>query len=43
MRSHQIGTERGQFTLTDVGSAWTKVEVTHDIVHKGKKISTPPA
>jgi hypothetical protein len=27
-----------QFTLTDVGSSWTQVGVTHDIVHNGKKI-----
>jgi hypothetical protein len=27
-----------QFTLTDVGSSWTQVGVTHNIVHKGKKI-----
>jgi hypothetical protein len=27
-----------QFTLTDVGSSWTGVSVTHNIVHKGKKI-----
>jgi|GEM_PF-5405644 len=36
MQSHQIGTERGQFTLTGVGRAWTKVEVPHNIVQKGK-------
>ena len=27
-----------QFVLTDVGSSWTAVGVTHDILHKGKKI-----
>lgn len=26
-----------QFTLTDVGSSWTEVGVTHNITHKGKK------
>jgi hypothetical protein len=27
-----------QFTLTDVGSDWTQVNITQDITHKGKKI-----
>src|SRR5262249_19476683 len=27
-----------QFTLTDVGSSWTQVNITQDITHKGKNI-----
>jgi hypothetical protein len=28
-----------QFVLTDVGSSWTSVGVTHNILHKGKRIT----
>ncbi len=32
------GDSATQFTLTDVGSTWTEVGVTHNILHKGKRI-----